>query len=287
VDAEWWTDVQLDNLRTILDTVKRTYNVDENRVVLSGVSDGGTGAYYVAMHDTTPFAAFLPLNGFIMVLDSVEGSGDEFPNNLRNKPMFAVNGGMDPLYPTRIVTPYVEHLKQSGVQLVYQPQPNAGHNTAWWPDVKNSFEAFVKSHPRTALPDTLTWETGGAAYDNRAHWLVISKLAPRNRTDAPLDDVNRTGERGQVLFEHRHPSGRVDLARTGNVVKATTRGVAEFTLLLSPDAFDFSQPVRVETNGRVAFEGMVDKNLTTLLTWAARDNDRTMLFGAELHVAVR
>jgi hypothetical protein len=45
------------------------------------------------MHDTTPFASFLPLNGFIMVLDSVEGAGDEFPNNLRNKPMFAVNGG--------------------------------------------------------------------------------------------------------------------------------------------------------------------------------------------------
>ena len=90
-----------------------------------------------------------------------------------------------------------------------------------------------------------------------------------------------------MLFEHRHPSGRVDLVRTGNVVKATTRGVAEFTLLLSPDTFDFGQPVRVETNGHVAFEGMVDKNLTTLLTWAARDNDRTMLFGAELHVAVR
>jgi poly(3-hydroxybutyrate) depolymerase len=287
VDAEWWTDVQLDNLRTILDTVKRTYNVDENRVVLSGVSDGGTGAYYVAMHDTTPFASFLPLNGFIMVLDSVDGAGDDFPNNLRNKPMFAVNGGMDPLYPTRIVTPYVERLKQGGVQLVYQPQPNAGHNTAWWPEVKDSFEAFVRSHPRAALPGTLTWETGGAAYDNRAHWLVINKLAQRSRTDAPIDDVNRTGERGQVLFEHRHPSGRVDLVRTGNVVKATTRGVAEFTLLLSPDTFDFGQPVRVETNGHVAFEGMVDTNLTTLLTWAARDNDRTMLFGAELHVAVR
>ena len=196
--------------------------------MLSGVSDGGTGAYYVAMHDTTPFASFLPLNGFIMVLDSVEGAGDEFPNNLRNKPMFAVNGGMDPLYPTRIVTPYVEHLKQSGVQLVYQPQPNAGHNTAWWPDVKNSFEAFVRSHPRTALPDTLTWETGGAAYDNRAHWLVISKLAPRNRTDTPLDDVNRTGERGQVLFEHRHPSGRVDLVahgQRGEGHNARSRGI--------------------------------------------------------------
>ena len=275
------------NLRTILDTVKRTYNVDENRVVLSGVSDGGTGAYYVAMHETTPFASFLPLNGFIMVLDSVDGSGEEFPNNLRNKPMFAVNGGMDPLYPTRIVTPYVEHLKQGGVELVYQPQPDAGHNTSWWPEVKDSFEAFVRSHPRTPLPDRLTWETGGDTFDNRAHWLVINKLAPRNRTDPPLDDVNRTGERGQVLFEHRHPSGRVDLVRTGNVVNATTRGVAEFTLLLSPDAFDFSKPVHVETNGHVAFDGMVDRDVTTLLTWAARDNDRTMLFAAELHVTVR
>ena len=59
---------QVVNLRAILDRVKRTYNVDENRVVLSGVSDGGTGAYYVAMRETTPFASFLPLNGYLMVL---------------------------------------------------------------------------------------------------------------------------------------------------------------------------------------------------------------------------
>ncbi len=47
-DAPWWTGRQADNLRAILDRVKRTYNVDENRVVLSGVSDGGTGVYYMA-----------------------------------------------------------------------------------------------------------------------------------------------------------------------------------------------------------------------------------------------
>jgi len=69
-DAMWWSPVQLENLNTILDTVKRTYNVDENRVVLSGVSDGGTGAFYVAMKATTPFASFLPLNGSLLVLRS-------------------------------------------------------------------------------------------------------------------------------------------------------------------------------------------------------------------------
>ena len=67
-EAPWWSDAQIDNLRGILDIVKRTYNVDENRVVLSGVSDGGTGAYFVGMLDTTPYASFLPLNGYILVL---------------------------------------------------------------------------------------------------------------------------------------------------------------------------------------------------------------------------
>ena len=43
-DAPWWSDAQAGSLRAILEDVKREYNVDENRVVVSGVSDGGTGA---------------------------------------------------------------------------------------------------------------------------------------------------------------------------------------------------------------------------------------------------
>ena len=239
----------------------------------------------MALRDTTPYASFLPLNGFIMVLDSV-GAGDLFPGNLLNKPFFIVNGGEDPLYPTRIVSPYVDYLKKGGVETVYQPQPNAAHNTSWWPSVKDSFEAFARSHPRNPLPEKLTWETRGTAVDNRANWLVIDKLATAGKNDALLEDLNLVGGKSP-LFEHKHASGRVDLMRTGNTVKADSRGVAEFTLLLSPDAFDFTMPVRVETNGHVAFEGRVEKSLPTLLKWAAQDNDRTMLFGAELHVKVR
>ena len=125
-EAPWWGDRQLGNLSAILDAVKRTYNVDENRVVVSGVSDGGTGAYYVAMRDTTPFASFLPLNGFMMILANPSlGLGEElFPQNLLNKPFFVVNGGRDPLYPTSTVEPYVRHLQKGGVQVEYQPQPN-------------------------------------------------------------------------------------------------------------------------------------------------------------------
>lgn len=369
-EAPWWDDIQVESLRIILDALKRTYNVDENRVVVSGVSDGGTGAYYLAMRDTTPYASFLPLNGFIMVLANASlGLRDLlFPNNLRNKPLFVVNGGRDQLYPTRIVDPSVRHLQEGGVALTYLPQPEAGHNTAWWPELKDPFERFVAGHPRDPYPSTLTWE--GEAGD-RAHWLHIDRLAPP-RADDPLPDLNEvaagtapnfgvrasgmqitavikgsnadrlgllpgdvveainarvmpsgvplldlmetldpgtrvtfTVRRGGgtvekagtyqpevvprlvALFPRPRPSGRIDLVREGNTVRATTRGVAGFTLLLSPDVFDFAKPVTVIADGRTVFQGVVKKDLDVLMRWAAHDNDRTMLFAAELPVSVR
>jgi poly(3-hydroxybutyrate) depolymerase len=369
--APWWSDDQALNLVDIVDAVKRRYNVDENRVVVSGVSDGGTAAYYVAMRETTAFASFLPLNGYLMVLAARDiDDGLIFPGNLRNKPIFAVNGGRDPLYPTRVVDPSIEHLKRGGVSVDYHPQPDAGHNTAWWPTVKDTYETFVREHPRQPLPDTLTWEVGNGAEHHRAHWLVIDRLGAQKDDANSLADLNdmpvapsadfgvrsngtrinrvmagsnadRIGlKAGDVLvrlndetvpgpmdvadaledtppgstidlvvarnnlpvelsgvyqpqivqgpprhmFGRGGSTGRVDLVRAGNTVTAATRGVAAFTLLLSPDQFDFGKPVKVVANGRTVFNGKVEKSVGTLLKYAAADNDRTMLFGAEAHI---
>jgi predicted esterase len=293
-DAPWWSDDQVLNLNTIVDAIKRTYNVDENRVVVAGVSDGGTGAYYIGMRDTTPYASFLPLNGFIMVL--ANGSIDDgatFPNNLRNKPMFVVNGGRDRLYPTSEVEPFVRHL-MTGVKIDYYPQPEAGHNTAWWPELKDTFEKFVVDHPRDPHPDKLTWETLNTEH-NRAHWLIIDQLGSQPGDAKQLADLNvmrdpdvPPGSNAPLfpLFDRSKPSGRVDLTRDGSTIEATTNGVAAFTLLLSPDKFNFDQPIKVVANGRTVFDGRIDRNLKTLLKWAAHDNDRTMLYGAEVKIKV-
>ena len=293
-DAPWWSRAQIENLDAILDTVKRTYNVDENRVALAGVSDGATGLYYVAMRDTTPFASFLPLNGSMMVLanDRLAVDSELFPTNLLNKPFFIVNGGQDPLYPIRGVQPYIDHLRESGVAVEYHPRPEAGHNTAWWPEMKEPFETFVKNHPRDPLPAKLTWEAADRDIPSRAHWLVIDRVRAATSAEARLQpDLNVFSgpgvNHGRELYLRARPSARVDLVRRGNAVEMTTRGVAELTLLLSPDVFDFSQPIVVTANGHVVAERRVDASVATLVKWAARDNDRTMLFGAELHVGLQ
>ena len=109
------------------------------------------------------------------------------------------------------------------------------------------------------------------------------------RDNAPVELTASTSRRSsrrrrRPLFARGSASGRVDLTRAGNLVTATTRGVAAFTLLLSPDQFDFAQA----GEGRRQRPDGVRREDREERADAAEvrrvDNDRTMLFGAELHV---
>ena len=379
-DSIWWHGSQLENLVGLLNDLKRTYNVDENRVHLLGVSDGATGAYYQAFKATTPWAGFLPFNGHPAVLSNPTSDvdGDMHVTNLRNKPFFVVNGANDRLYPAGSVGQYVRLFLEAGGVVDFRPQADSGHDMRWWPREASSIDAFVQDTHRVPLPDELSWETESVEEFNRAHWLVIdelgavdgeSELDPFNTlvdqgARAPLginmlgELVNRPGLRlldvgpesiaarsglvvddvivaidgvptpdvqafrdaivgfapGQQLpiriersgvqlgltlnypaapeartrpaFRRRVPSGRVDLQRQGNTVTVSTQGVRRFTLLLSPAQFDLSQPIRVVTNGVVSHDGVVVPEVATLLRWAAVDQDRSLLFTAELQIEV-
>ena len=278
-DAEWWDAVQVDNILRVVADVKARYNVDESCIYLTGISDGGTGAYFLAMREATLWSSVLPLNGSIAVLRSPSTGveGELYGNNLVNKPLYIVNGEQDQLYPVYSVEPHIRWFESLGVPHVFRPQAGAGHNTAWWPAERERFEKFVHDHPREAHPAKLSWETERTDRFNRLHWLIITRLGIGS-SDAALEDAR--------YFIHDVPSGRVDIERAGNGFVATTRGVRAFTLLLSPDVIDFSRPVVVRVNGKELFNGPVGKDVAVLERWAARDHDRTMLYGAELTIEV-
>jgi dienelactone hydrolase len=277
-NAQWWDVNQVDNIVRLVDAVKRRYNVDESRIYLTGISDGGTGVYYFGLREATLWSSLLPLNGSIAVLRNRNNGadGELYGNNFVNKPLYIVNGENDQLYPVAQVEPHVAWFQRMGVPLVFRPQAGAGHNTAWWSSEQAPFEQYVRDHPRVAHPAKLSWETERVDRFNRLHWLVITRLGARP-SDMPAEDTG--------FFIHDLPSGRVDVERTGNAFAARTRGVSEFTLLLSPEVVDFGKPVTVTVNGKPVFQGVVKKDVGTLLQWAARDNDRTMLYAAEIKVA--
>ena len=163
---------------------------------------------------------------------ATRADGNLFPNNLLNKPFFLINGGADSLYPARIVEPYIEQLQEGGMDLEYWPQATAGHNTSWWPEMKDKFESFVHEHPRSPIPEKLSWESTRDPRFNRAHWLVIDRVESHPDI-APLPDlkdfIQEVGGDDQPpspkLLIHDAVFGRVDVTRMGNTIHAVANGV--------------------------------------------------------------
>ncbi len=280
MQAQWWDEEQVDNILRAVDTLKRKYNIDETQIYVTGISDGGTGVYYVALKEPNLWSSYLPLNGSLAVLRNPQtgADGEMHGNNFVNAPLYVVNGENDQLYPVAQVEPHMAWLKRMGVNLLFRPQAGAGHNTAWWPTERAPFEKFVHDHPRPAHPAALSWETERVDRFNRNRWLIINQIRTDSSRQTELTDLG--------FFTHTRRSGRVDIRRKGNTFDAIVRDVASFTLLLSPDAIDFGKPVVVTVNGKQVFSGAVKKDLGALLRWAARDNDRAVLYGAELSITV-
>lgn len=278
--AQWWDEEQVDNILRAVDTLKRKYNIDETQIYLTGISDGGTGVYYMALKEPNLWSSYLPLNGSLAVLRNPQtgADGEMHGNNFVNAPLYVVNGENDQLYPVAQVEPHMAWLARMGVTLVFRPQAGAGHNTAWWRTERAPFESFVHSHPRVAHPAALSWETERVDRFNRNRWLVIDEI----RTDAS----RKTELTDLGFFQHTKRSGRVDIRRNGNTFDAVVRDVARFTILLSPDAVDFAKPVVVTVNGTQVFGGAVKKDAAAVMRWAACDNDRASVYAAELTIAV-
>jgi predicted esterase len=232
--AEWWSPVGLDNVLGIIDQIKRDYNVDENKIFTTGFSDGASGSFFFSLLWTTPFAGFIPLNGFPPVAQA--GGFQAYLPNASNKPMYAVNTTEDGLYPTKIVTPIIETMKAAGAKdLIYKVHENIGHRPDYWPQERENILRFIKENVRNPLPKNLTWETSDSKV-GRCHWVKIEKVgeavspAPELVKDFNLQRVSRVrigiyidqafageGVRIERIAEGETMAKRVDL-RAGDVI---------------------------------------------------------------------
>ena len=179
MQAQWWDEEQVDNILRAVDTLKRKYNIDETQIYITGISDGGTGVYYLALKEPNLWSSYLPLNGSLAVLRNPQtgADGEMHGNNFVNAPLYVVNGENDQLYPVAQVEPHMAWLKRMGVNLLFRPQAGAGHNTAWWPTERAPFEKFVHDHPRAAHPR-------GAVVGDRARRSLQSQSLADHRRDS-------------------------------------------------------------------------------------------------------
>ena len=282
-DDPWWSPGQLENLSSILLHLKGLYNIDENRVVLAGVSDGAAGTWYAAMLDPTPWAAFLPIIGSFRVLGSVASESSLFLLNLRNKPFLTINTLADPLYPSSLVEGDHDWLQASGIELRHRSVEGFGHNTGWWGAERALMDEFVAEHPRQPHPEEIYWAVSSSPAHRRVHWLIVAQEG-REAGSVAAPEWNR--RHGDDVFRLGADWGQVSAKRQGNDIELLSEGVGRVTLLLSPSVFDFDRPFRIVVNGKEVFNAEVRLSARVLLERWMADQDRTMLYAAEIDIAL-
>jgi predicted peptidase len=136
----WWS-MMVDELLALLDDVEARYNVDRNRVYLTGLSMGGFGAWSLASAHPERFAAIAPICG------GYHGPS-WFVRALKQVPVWAFHGAKDPVVPVEQTLRLVEELRQvdGDVRVTVYPELEHDSWTATYHDPE-LFEWFL-SHAR-------------------------------------------------------------------------------------------------------------------------------------------
>ena len=109
----------VDVLADVLDAIVERYNVDVNRIYVTGLSMGGFGAWRLAAHSPERFAAVVPICG---------GGDTEQADRLTDLPIWAFHGAQDDVVPVRATREMVAAVKAAGGTVRYTEYPDATHD---------------------------------------------------------------------------------------------------------------------------------------------------------------
>jgi predicted peptidase len=104
----------------ILAQVQSEYNVDSERVSLTGLSMGGYGTWSLAVHSPERWSAIVPVCG---------GGDPGQAARIKHLPCWCFHGDQDPLVPVRESRRMIEGLRREGGQPRYEEYAGVGHNS--------------------------------------------------------------------------------------------------------------------------------------------------------------
>jgi len=250
--------------------------VDPNRVFLTGMSNGGIGAYLIGAHHAWRFAAVVPMAAG---LDDILMP---FLENFRQTPLYIIHGRQDEVMPVSLSRAIDGALTELGYLHVYREHdrvhPMAGGHF----------------FPREELPDLIAWLADRHRNPYPKKLTVVrdaSHLLPFNWVR--IDATDRIAEFSENLVDRRDEAiatkryARLDAEIVGsNKIEVRTHRIRRYTLYLNEKLVDLARPVTIMTNGVLTYEGLVVPSTRTLLRDARARQDPGTIFSASVSVTV-
>ncbi len=272
----WFTRRAEDLVLATIRQVSQRYHVDPDRIFLTGMSNGGIGAWLIGMHHAPLFAGLAPMaSGLDDVLMP-------FLANLRNTPVYIIHGAKDQVMTVELSRSIDRELTALGYAHVYREHrgehPVAGGH--YFPrEELPALMTWLSSRRRNPLPLKLTVVREASRFQPFG-WVRLDVTDP---IAAFSDDL--VDKRDQRIKQREY--ARLEAAIvSANRIEVNTERIQRYSLFLNDRLIDPAKPVTIVTNGKVSFEGTVAASLETLLRQARLRQDPRQLFPYHVAVAV-
>ena len=120
-------DIDSSSLDAMVEQVKANWNVDAERVLLTGISDGGTFCYLTGLRDDAPFTHLAPCAASFhpMLLEMASGS------RMNGLPVYLIHGALDWMFPVEVAQTARDALSAAGADVVYREIEDLSHTYPW------------------------------------------------------------------------------------------------------------------------------------------------------------
>jgi phospholipase/carboxylesterase len=116
-------DTDTPNLARILDLARSRYNVDPAKLLLTGMSDGGTFCYVSGLESASPFTHLAPVASTFHPLMAEMADAER----LRGLPVYLVHGRLDWMFPVQVARQTRELLSAAGADVTYREIDDLSH----------------------------------------------------------------------------------------------------------------------------------------------------------------
>ena len=111
------------NLLRILDHVRARWNIAADRMLLTGMSDGGTFTYVSGLEAGSPFTHLAPVASSFHPL--LAEAADE--QRLKDLPVFVSHGRLDWMFPVQLARQAEQALSRAGARVTYREIDDLSH----------------------------------------------------------------------------------------------------------------------------------------------------------------
>ena len=155
----------------MLADIKRRFHIDEDRIYLTGISMGGSGALWLALTRPDVWAAVAA------VCPAPVPEANALTSNALNLPIRLFQGDQDPIVPVSSSREWQRRLLDAGVATDYLEYPAVRHNAWDYAYRGGALFDWLSGKRRQRDPARVRFATTSYRYSS-AYWLRIDRITP-------------------------------------------------------------------------------------------------------------